>query len=89
MQGVPVLASRIEANVAMLGARHPGLFPFGDTRALAKLLSRCERDERFRRRLARASRARAAGFSEARERAAWNRLLRALSSRKREPPRSP
>jgi putative glycosyltransferase (TIGR04348 family) len=88
VQGVPVLASRIEANVAMLGARHPGLFPFGDTRALADLMLRCERDERFRRRLARASRARGAGLTPARERAAWDRLLRSLP-RKKGPPRSP
>jgi putative glycosyltransferase (TIGR04348 family) len=89
VQGVPVLASRIEANVAMLGARHPGLFPFGDTRALAGLMLRCERDERFRGQLARASRERGARFSEARERAAWRRLLRALRPGKKGPPRSP
>jgi putative glycosyltransferase (TIGR04348 family) len=89
VQGVPVLASRIEANVAMLGARHPGLFAFGDTRALAGLMLRCERDPRFRARLARASRTRAARFRESRERAAWKRLLRELAGRKQKPPRSP
>jgi glycosyltransferase involved in cell wall biosynthesis len=88
VQGVPVLASRIEANVAMLGARHPGLFAFRDTRALARLLLRCEREGQFRKRLARASRSRAALFSEARERAAWKQLLLELSRTKQKPPRS-
>jgi putative glycosyltransferase (TIGR04348 family) len=84
VQGVPVLASRIDANVAMLGAAHPGLFPLGDTRALMRLFLRCERDARFRRRLARASRARGAPLTETRERAAWERLLRS----NKKPPRS-
>jgi putative glycosyltransferase (TIGR04348 family) len=88
VQGVPVLASRIEANVAMLGARHPGLFPLGDTGALAGLMLRCEREPRFRARLARASRGRAALFTEARERAAWKRLLLDLARAKKKPPRS-
>jgi len=88
VQGVPVLASRIEANVAMLGARHPGLYPFGDTRALAALMLRCERDLNFRRRLARVSRVRGARLTPALERAAWKRLLRSVPGKKG-PPRSP
>ena len=88
VQGVPVLASRIEANVAMLGAKHPGLFPFGNTRALRRLLLRCERDARFLERLARSSRERGAPLTEARERAAWRRLLSELASSKKKPPRS-
>lgn len=89
VQGVPVLASRIDSNAAMLGARHPGLFPLGDTRALTRLLLRCEREPRFLARLARASRSRATLFTEQRERAAWQRLLRALGPSKKIPPRSP
>ena len=88
VQGVPVLASRIEANVAMLGARHPGLFRCGDTRALRRLMLRCEQDERFRELLARASRARGAALTESRERAAWRKLLSRLARSKKKPPRS-
>ena len=36
--GVPVLASRIDGNVGLLGADYPGYFPVGDTEALARLL---------------------------------------------------
>jgi putative glycosyltransferase (TIGR04348 family) len=72
---VPVLATRIPAAVGMLGADHPGFFPVGDARRLARLLERCERDPRFLDRLARASHRLAPRFAPARERAAWRRLL--------------
>ena len=42
--GVPVLASRMDGNVGLLGADYPGYFPVGDTRALARLLERLERE---------------------------------------------
>ena len=45
--GVPVLASRIDGNVGLLGPDYPGYFPVGDTRALARLLQRLEREPRF------------------------------------------
>jgi putative glycosyltransferase (TIGR04348 family) len=75
VMGVPVLASRMDGNVGLLGARYPGYFPVGDTRALARLLRRLEDDPRFAERLARAVRARAPLFTPARERTAWKRLL--------------
>src|SRR5262249_6268440 len=39
---VPVLASRISGSVGLLGAKYPGYFPVGDTRALAGLLRQAE-----------------------------------------------
>ena len=45
--GTPVIASRIPAMAAILGADYPGFFPFGDTAALAALLRRAEREPRF------------------------------------------
>lgn len=77
--GVPVLASRVDGNVGLLGAAHPGLFPFGDSRALARLLARAETDPRFLARLVRAGRRRRARFAPARERVAWRALLAELS----------
>src|SRR5207248_8550671 len=44
---VPLLASRIDGNVGILGADYHGLFGVGDTRELAQLLARAERDPRF------------------------------------------
>ena len=45
--GVPVLASNIEGNTAVLGRDHPGLFAPGDAAWLAKLLTAAARDPAF------------------------------------------
>ncbi len=76
--GVAILASRIDGNTGLLGKRHPGLFPVGDTRALQRLLLRAEREPAFLERLRASSRAAAPLFTPARERAAWRELLREL-----------
>jgi putative glycosyltransferase (TIGR04348 family) len=73
--GVPVLASRMDGNVGLLGRDYPGYFPVGDTRALARLLQRLEREPAFARLLATAIARRAPLFQPARETAAWRRLL--------------
>jgi putative glycosyltransferase (TIGR04348 family) len=76
--GVPILASRMDGNVGLLGSAYPGYFPVGDTRSLATLMQRLEGDPRFARGLAQAVRARASLFTPRREIAAWRRLLREL-----------
>jgi len=73
--GVPVLASRMDGNVGLLGSDYPGYFPVGATRALARLLERLEREPAFAKRLAKAIARRAPLFRPAREVAAWRRLL--------------
>jgi putative glycosyltransferase (TIGR04348 family) len=73
--GVPVLASRMDGNLGLLGADYPGYFAVGDTRALARLLRRLERDPDFVIRLRKALAGRAPLFQPAREVAAWRRLL--------------
>jgi putative glycosyltransferase (TIGR04348 family) len=45
--GTPVLASRIDGNVGMLGADYLGYFPWGDAQSLADLLRRCRDDPGF------------------------------------------
>jgi putative glycosyltransferase (TIGR04348 family) len=42
--GTPVLASRMDGNVGMLGTDYGGYFPTGDAAALAVLLRACRRD---------------------------------------------
>jgi len=76
---VPVLASRIPGSVGLLGSGYPGYFPVGDTRALARLLDRAERDRAFYRRLREGCQRRRPLVAPARERAAWRRLLRELT----------
>ena len=75
MAGTPPIASRIPASVAALGADYPGLFPVGNTRALARLLRRAETEPAFLAELARCARARRHLFARAAERAAWRALL--------------
>ena len=78
--GVPVLASRMDGNVGLLGADYPGYFPVGDTEALARLLWRIENDVGYTVRLRRAIARRAPLFKPERELAAWRKLLAELPS---------
>lgn len=77
--GVPILASRIDGNIGLLGADYPGYFPAGDTEALAQLLQRIESDRQFVATLGRAIARRAPLFRPGREIAAWRQLLTELS----------
>lgn len=74
--GTPVLASRIDGNVGMLGTDYAGYFALGDDVALSALLRRCRDDREFLPRLRQQCLARSALFDPDRER----RLLRQLVS---------
>jgi hypothetical protein len=63
---------------AQLGTDHPGLFRFGDTRALARLLRRAEEEPAFLAELRRRSLAARPALSPAREKAALKELLAEL-----------
>jgi putative glycosyltransferase (TIGR04348 family) len=76
--GVPVLASRIDGSVGLLGRDYPGYFPVGSTAALARLLHRIETSPDFLARLQHAIARRADLFRPAREKAAWKKLIREL-----------
>ena len=51
--GIPVLASRIDGNVGILGARYSGYYATGSTRELAALMQRFAEDRPFARKLQR------------------------------------
>jgi putative glycosyltransferase (TIGR04348 family) len=85
--GVPVLATRIDGSVGLLGRDYPGYFPVGDTAALAQLLHRVEIDTAFLARLHRAVARRAHLFRPALEKAAWRKLIDEVMP-KSSPPRS-
>ena len=78
--GVPIIASRIPGSVGLLGADYPGYFRPGDTRGLAKLLSRAETDRRVYQALRAHCSKLAPRVRPSREREAWARLLRELPS---------
>jgi glycosyltransferase involved in cell wall biosynthesis len=80
--GVPILASRMDGNVGLLGKDYPGYFPVGGTRALAKLLHRVECDPPFVRQLTKAIAHRAPLFRPQREINAWRRLVGELVAMK-------
>jgi putative glycosyltransferase (TIGR04348 family) len=73
--GIPILATRIDGSLGLLGRNYPGYFPVGDTEALAKLLIRIETDPAFLKRLKRAIARRASLFRPAREKAEWKSLI--------------
>jgi putative glycosyltransferase (TIGR04348 family) len=76
---VPVVSSRISGSIGLLGEDYPGYFPGGDTRALADLLLRAERDAAFYQELARRCASLRPLFDPAREQEAWARLLEELA----------
>lgn len=75
---VPVVSSRIDGSIGLLGADYPGYFPVGDARALADLLFHVENDQPFYRELKnRCSRVKPL-VDPARERESWSGLLAEL-----------
>jgi putative glycosyltransferase (TIGR04348 family) len=76
---VPVLSTRIDGSVGVLGAEYPGYYPVGDAEALATLMVRAEEDAAFLATL-RAGVERVRPLVEpARERGTWRALLGELS----------
>jgi len=75
---LPVIASRIDGNVGLLGDDYAGYFPPKDTEALAKLLGEVERNRRLLAQLRAQCRRKRKLFRPAREMAAWRNLLKEL-----------
>lgn len=75
--GVPVLASRIDGNVGLLGRDYGGYFPVGEAAALACLMRRFADEPAFAGRLADQCQARAPRFAPAVEAARLRALLAA------------
>ena len=79
--GTPVLASRIDGNLGLLGDGYPGCFEPGDDAALATLLARCRDDPDMLAGLQRALAARADRFAPQAERATLLDLVAGLLER--------
>ena len=78
--GVPVLASRIDGNVGLLGAGYDGYFPVGDAAALAALARSFLSDAAFADRLRAQCTAREPLFLPSAERRAVRALIAGLMS---------
>jgi putative glycosyltransferase (TIGR04348 family) len=75
---VPILASRIDGNLGILGADYPGYFGVGDTKQLAHLLTRAETCPKYLAELRARGKNLAPLFSPAREEQAWADLISEL-----------
>ena len=73
--GVPVIASKINGNIGMLGKDYIGFYSVGDEKALRDLLIKCENDSSFLSKLARSCRARSKLFDASEEKRRWKNLL--------------
>ena len=76
--GTPVLASRIDGNVGLLGADYGGYFEWGDAQALATLLQRARDEPAMLNALSRQCRARAPLFEPQREQTTLLSVVAAL-----------
>ncbi len=76
---VPILASRIDGNVGILGEDFPGYFRAGDTKELAHLLTRAETCREYLAELRARGRNLVFLFNPAREKLAWEDLINELS----------
>jgi putative glycosyltransferase (TIGR04348 family) len=76
--GTPVLASKVDGNVGMLGDDYAGYFAWGDAQGLADLLTRCRDDAAFLAHLRAQCEARAHLFHPAKEQAALINLIKTL-----------
>jgi putative glycosyltransferase (TIGR04348 family) len=79
--GTPVLASRIDGNVGLLGAEYPGFFETGDSAALARLLQDLRDEPDMLRRLQAHCDQRRECFEPAHERAGLQALVADLLQR--------
>jgi len=73
--GTPVLASRMDGNVGMLGGGYDGYFPVGDAKALATMLRRCKNEPAFLDHLKQQCAKRAPLFAPASEQAALLQIV--------------
>lgn len=78
--GVPVVGTRTDGNVGLLGADHPGLFPVGDHLAFASMHDWLELSPTALNDLAQRSVDRQHLTDPATERAALGALIRSLTS---------
>ena len=75
VDGVPVLSTRIDGVVGLLGEDYGGYFEVGDTDGLRELLLKFENDAAFRESLRNQAREAAVQFDPRHEEKAWRELL--------------
>ena len=61
--GLPVVASKIDGSIGLLGKTYPGYYPCGDTKSLRELLIKAETDAEYLLKLTKACRSKAGLFT--------------------------
>jgi putative glycosyltransferase (TIGR04348 family) len=77
--GVPVISTRIDGSIGILGDDYPGYYPVGDVSGLAALLRRCEDEPAFLADLRARVLALQPLVDHARERTSWRELVQELA----------
>lgn len=77
--GVPVISTRIDGSIGILGDDYPGYYPVGDVSGLAALLRRCEDEPAFLADLRARVLALQPLVDPGRERTSWRELVRELA----------
>src|SRR6185295_13222053 len=77
--GVPVISTRIDGSIGILGDDYPGYYPVGDVSGLAALLRRCEDEPAFLADLRARVLALQPLVDPARERTSWRELVQELA----------
>ena len=80
---VPILASRVDGNVGILGKDYPGYFDVGDTAKLTRLLSRAETSSTYLAELKAWSKRLTPLVDPAREEQAWSESINDLGETRR------
>jgi putative glycosyltransferase (TIGR04348 family) len=77
---VPIIASRVDGNVGILGKDYPGYFEVGNTKQLARLLARAEASPGYLAELVASTKGSAVLVDPSREEQAWSDLINELFS---------
>lgn len=77
---VPILASRVDGNVGILGKGYPGYFEVGNTTQLARLLTRAETSPEYLAKLKLSTKGLAVLVDPSREERAWSDLINELNN---------
>jgi glycosyltransferase involved in cell wall biosynthesis len=77
---VPIIASRVDGNVGILGKAYPGYFEIGNTTQLARLLTRAETSPAYLAELKAWTKGLAVLADPSREMKAWSDLINEVSN---------
>jgi len=77
---IPILASRVDGNVGILGKDYPGYFEVGNTKQLARLLTRAETSQQYLAKLKSSTKGLAVLVDPSQEVQAWSDLINELTN---------